>query len=298
MNYPFRTYPNIITSEYTHFEHYVEQVKELRLLIKKLNVEPETLFHLCIGAAMEEYLSRFPEDCVSFQWRQLFPYWLEQYALENPTKPIRIIIISPNKEFHVEEHMKTPSFIPNTDGIFNWILEDGFKKIKSRSFNIEIFIFSCPMPHICTRNKLICNHYRKLDYDMVAHFADKIEQTDTDRKFVIEFYKDLSKLFSIIVDKSGYVSIYSFAVFRQGSENSYHINNFAMFNEIIPIARKLPAKSYQLCEWLYTKTGYVMMDRGRYLSYMEPDFGNGNIDTPVFQLMNGTIIRTICKGKN
>lgn len=295
MNYPFRTYPNVITSEYIHFEHYVEQVKELNTWIKKYKPESGTLFHLCIGAAMEEYMSRFQEDCVMFQWRQLFPYWLEEYAMNNPTKPIRILIVSPNREFHLEECAKTPRFVNETNSLFDWIV-DGYK-IKSGTFNIEIQIFSCPMPHICTKNSSFCSHYRKQKYDQIAHFADKIKQTEDDRAFVKEFYEEVSRLFKDVVSMLGYVSIYSFAVFRQGSENAIHINNFAMFDEIIPIARNLPSESYQLCEWIYTKTGYIMTERGMYTSYMEPEFGKGDVDTPKFLLVKDRIIRTIRKGK-
>jgi len=86
------------------------------------------------------------------------------------------------------------------------------------------------------------------DYDV-----EKIKQTSYDRKFIMQFYNNLENLFDV-VDKNGFITCFSFAVFNTKTNRS-SINNYKMFEEIKYHFNK---NKRLLAEWLFTENNFYV----------------------------------------
>jgi len=157
LNYPWVLYPKFPISGYFDvFSYKTELVRlynELNILIEK--IKSPILFHLTIGAAMEEYIIGNNSD-YTFQWRQLFPIHLEKFASENHDIQIIHFIISPNESFSDEKYL-TPKFVSKSKKIK--FIETNKREFVSTSHNIITKIFYTMMPTIQNNNYIIDNLY-------------------------------------------------------------------------------------------------------------------------------------------
>ena len=269
LNYPWYTYPNIITSSYKDFEHYRKETTRLYDFLNDLstNYNGKTLVHLTIGAAMEEYLHHCNPECEEYkslsqyQWRQLFPFWLQLYIENNPSAYVEIIIVSPNKQFW-DEYYSPLLFIEKTLNKMKWIKENNRKYTSSTYPNIRINVFYTPFPHMCERNAPIIERYKRTNVSADVHIFETINecvQTIADRQFVNSFYTTLENMFINISRDGGFISCYSFAVFNMETTNS-RISNFEMFSNVKKIISKLSLDQTLICEWYYKQTCYCMIN--------------------------------------
>ena len=265
INFPWYTYPNILTSSYNTFDAYRQETRRLYEYIKNFKCSTPVLFHLTIGAAMEEYLSQHTsiDDsqyglCKSFQWRQLFPHWIQTYITNNVNAYVEIIIVSPNKCFYME--YKQPIFVRETDHIFNWM------KITDRCFismkypNLKINIFYTLFPHKCSKNKNMIAQYRSTDkLGEFKPFLRQITQTEYDCLLIDTFYDTFQSMLNKIIHYNGFISCYSFAVFNLNTCYS-RICNFEMFREVAKLIQRYPSYKRHVCEWQYRHLCYCMFD--------------------------------------
>ena len=76
LNFPYYIYPGTPFHEYTHTDLYNSELLRLHKEIINLSTcNEKILFHLTIGAAMEEYLNlQSTSNEYEFQWQQLFQW--------------------------------------------------------------------------------------------------------------------------------------------------------------------------------------------------------------------------------
>jgi|688.fasta_scaffold283508_1 hypothetical protein len=247
LNYPWFLYPKFPVSGYFDiFSYKIELVKlynELNNLIEK--IKSPILFHLTIGAAMEEYIIENDSN-YTFQWRQLFPVHLEKFATENPDIQIIHLIISPNESFSDKKYF-TPKFVSNSKKIK--FIETNKREFISSTHNIITKIFYTMMPTIQNNSYIIENLKEKFkSTDLIIDF-DNYKQIKYDSDFTINFYKTLNILFNKIKSYGGIISIFSFAVFNCDT-NLASIKNFIMFKELLDIISK-DDPSIILAEWIF-----------------------------------------------
>lgn len=242
LNFPYYVYPNYPCSGYFDFEKYNKNIQALKYLINDIKSDIEIqnkriLFHLTIGAPIEEYFNLFDSSgnnisSMAFQWQQLFPDHLIKYAKNGGN--IIHIIISPTLTFDVK-NWKNPSFL-NFTKEFMWKITifDYFVHIISSVYNVEFFVFYTMMPTIDERNKKIYNNLldKSLKFPELQKYANNIIQTNDDIQFISSFYDDLGNLFRTICDNGGTTTCFSFAVFNDDTEKRT-LNNYVMFKEIV-----------------------------------------------------------------
>jgi hypothetical protein len=255
LNYPWFLYPNFPISGYFDlFSYKLELVRlyhELNNLIEK--IKSPVLFHLTIGAAMEEYLISNDSD-YTFQWRQLFPVHLEKFATENPDIQIIHFIISPNQSFSDKKYV-TPKFVSNSKKIK--FIETNKREFISSTHNIITKIFYTMMPTIQNNNCIIDKLKEKFkSTDFIIDF-DNYRQIKYDCDFTVNFYKTLNILFNNIKSYGSVISIFSFAVFNADT-NFASIKKFIMFKELIDIIPN-DDPSIILAEWIFRLGFYCII---------------------------------------
>lgn len=272
LNYPFYIYPTHIYSEYKDTKEYIYELKRLYTEINELKKEKEKiLFHLSIGAAMEEYNDIHKNEDYVFQWQQLFPIHLRTFADNNKETKIVHFIISPNETFS-SASFKHPEFTKYTQR-YNFDFDEKTKTYTSTSHNIIIKIFCTMMPtiHRDYSNIMECLTNQKQIEDMLKIY----KRTESDKEFVKRFYDSLQKTMGEISKNNGAVTCFSFAVFNQRTIYKT-INNFKMFHEIINIFNE--QKKYLLAEWVYREGSFQVFIGNTGISYVD-------IDVPYEQLL-------------
>ena len=261
IHYPYYIYPGYPVSGYTDISTYNLQLLKLNNKINTLknDINDSTLFHLTIGACMEEYLQqsfRLPstKNQYNFQWQQLFPDHLKQHALFGG-KVIHIIV-SPTKSFNIYEYIE-PLFVAETSE-FEWItlVTNDEILIRSRTYDIQIYIYCTMMPCIDNRNKYIRDTIQK-NISTGHDYVTKITQTDYDVDYIIKFYNDMKKLFSDIQQNNGIITCFSFAVFCNGGNKS-HIKNFVMFKQLVTHIDWNNINMY-IGEWSFYNGNYMIV---------------------------------------
>jgi len=265
INHPWFIYPKEPFSSYKNYNVYRNELTRLMEFIK-MDCSPNTVFFLIIGAAMEELLLFNKEDQnnidLEYQWRQLFPYWIEKYIEENPLNPVRILIVSPNREF-AEDY--TPLFVKFTEE-YNWKKHKNNRVVSSR-YDIEVNIFCTPFPHIdINANKKLTLYKRFLDEKMF----NEIIITDNDIKFVNLFYHNLENLFNSIIKSNGVVICNSYAVFNVYSD-LINVKNYKMFFQIKRIFSRLSRDKSLLTEWVFRQNCYCTYNINKTISYVKPN---------------------------
>lgn len=249
LNHPWYIYPSTICSPYNNYDIYRNESKRLFDFLQDYKVSKKsTLFHLIIGAAMEELDDR---ENIGQHWRQLLPIHVEHFLSEYKNRCANIIIVSPNNNFHNDMEY-TPKFISFTDEIYKW-KKTGKLEYMSQIYNIKINIFCTMFPHIDKRSKKIVSKLiNALDKEYI-NIVNNFNQTIEDINFVKTFYTTLDKIFDKINENNGIITCFSFAVFNTKTRFS-SICQYKMFSEI----KKLFPKELFCCrilgEWVYDIT--------------------------------------------
>jgi len=288
INHPWYVYPNEPLSGYKKYEIYKNEIIKLMSFIQNFEINNHTVFHLIIGAAMEEFLASRIEDPkyedITFQWRQLFPFWIENYLNYNPDGVIRILIVSPNKEFS-ENYI--PLFVQFTNEKFNWKINNN--TISSQTYNIVINIFCTPFPSIDKNSEKKINHYKKF---ISKNEASNLIVTHHDTLFVKRFNKYLTKLFNNIILNKGIIISTSYAVFNKNSD-LINIKRYKMFLDIYQILKKVPRESCLITEWIFKPSCYCtinLLNPFNGITYVEPTklYNDGHI--PIIEFDNDKLI--------
>jgi hypothetical protein len=239
-------YPGFPFSGYHDTYTYNRNLIDLDNYIKELtiNINQKSIIHISIGAAAEEARIDFNKD-IKYQWEQLFPEHLYKIIKTNPSIPVYHIIIAPNN-FLKDHYM--PIFIKKTK--LNWIYR-GHNTFQLD--NLTIKMFCCPMPSNCDYTKLIDNLRTHNIKD--ENYYKSIDQTNQDRIFINNFYKNLECLFNKVNYYDGIISCYSFAVFNADTMKARY-NNFSMFKEIKDLFPKNKLCQRILAEWVYILSYY------------------------------------------
>lgn len=244
INNPFFTYPTYPLRGYSDHVEYKNEIIRLRKYINELKITDGTLLFLCIGAAMEELINDTRYKTIS-HWRQLFPLCIEHISKFGI--PVKIIIISPNESFSSNNFI-APTFIDKTDNDYKWKNID--KSFISTKYNVTVDIFCTLLPHEEKEKNERMVKYLNSQEDIFFHNASKnIYQTDTDIKFIIQFYKELQSCFDNVIKHNGKIACFSYAVFSENSNYS-KFNSYNMFTELLDI---FPIKSDNmiLCRWYF-----------------------------------------------
>jgi len=254
-NYPFYIYPRFMSCGYKDLTTYRSEVARLKLFLDQYKPGAGEIFHLTIGASMEEIINNCMSSGEIEQHRQLFPIQLERYIRDNPDSKVSIIIVSPNITFS-DRYYKDPLFIKMTPEL-GW--EKNMRHYKSTTFNVEVNIFCTMFPHEeIRRNTKYIEHYRQIkieDHQKEFKISD-ITQTQNDVKFIESFYERLDLIANKVAIMGGLSVCLSFAVFNNRGEFR-NLNDFVMFDEIKKVfGRK--GNRMLLCEWEYDMKNYEM----------------------------------------
>lgn len=302
LNYPFYLYPGYPCSGYFDVTNYkqnlitlYEKMNDIIIIIQSHN--SQMLFHLTIGACMEEYM--FIESATvgtattttanpnppidrtyEFQWQQLCPEHLRVHAKLG--KKVVHFIVSPNKSFSPDK-FTMPIFVSKTKD-FNWELsfENNIAILKSKTYDFTTYIFYSMMPTIDVRNAKAVSYFKKVPHDSpipmpiaidntTSGTSCVIEQTENDKKFVIKFYQRLKSMFNTITLGGGTITCFSFAVFCETSEKNRY-NDFTMFKEL-PLMIDWSKPNMFLGRWMFHIGSYTIIKHdtciGQDISYVE-----------------------------
>ena len=290
LTHPWFIYPGYPVKGYNKFDKYKRE--SLRLYYDINNYEPKqnTLFHIVIGAAMEEYynVSKHHHDTsdLDFQWRQLFPYWLEHHLNNYPTNPINIIIISPNDDFDVDsKNFNVPRLIENTNNIYKWKHTDKTQWTSSIC-NLTVDIYNTMMIHYDKEWLSKYSGYMKKQklIKEILFDIEEIHVSQEDKQFVDDFYDSFKTFITNVICNNGVVTCNSFAVFNISTFNR-SISNYKMFSEIIDIFNAFSKNKVMLSEWLWTPPMkmYVVHDNihDKNISYIKPECGMDDCEIPI-----------------
>lgn len=236
---PYFLYPGFPFSGYNDIEIYNEELVRLNEYIKSLtsSISSKVLLHISAGSAAEElYIENRTE--INFLWQQLFPQ-----HLQNSKIPVIHIIISNSRMF---QDKYIPLFVKNTPEL-DWDIDNN--TIKSKKLNITVKIFYTGMPSKSDYSKLVSALRVRSVFDEEG--LRRIEQTNVDREFTNMFYMNLEALFNQVNTYGGFVTFFSFAVFRKDTEKG-KFDGYHLFQEI----KKLFTDDYKhskrlLAEWVY-----------------------------------------------
>lgn len=250
INFPWKIYPvsNLgnIVSEYTHYDIYRKNTLLLNKYLQNNAINTCTCYYLAIGDAMEELKNNNLFNTHD-QWRQLFPFYIEEISMSFKTE---IIIITPN--IHCN-----PSFLLKTNTKFKWTLDENseYKKYTSNNYNVVINIFITPFPSLDQENERFINDLTNKTKIELEEQIQNLIQTKEDIIFLNNFNSQL-KIFIDKIKESGVILCNYFAVFNSLSIYSNYDNFY-----FSPILRSLITnfnnKNYinnLLLKWKYTLT--------------------------------------------
>ena len=246
LNFPFYMYPKAPFSGYLETEIYLPELTRFYTSLEKIKSEinTKTIFHLTLGAPMEEYYCMEPKN-INLQWQQLYPYHLET-IYKTTDFNILHFIISPTYSFS-DSGYKEPIFLEKTS-YMGWI------KINNRIYvskdgRYKVMIFCTPLPSDDKRNEKFIKNFISMGIEKF-YDINKFMQSHSDNKFTKDLYKLMESVFDEIINKNGLVTCFSFAVFNNKSD----LNNFGLFREIKSLFHKLDDEKTDkkiLAEWLY-----------------------------------------------
>jgi len=271
LNFPFYMYPGAPVSGYMDTSTYHENLFNLYNFLETTNdriasTKRPTFLHISIGAALDEQWPGNVEQ-IGWQYQQLYPYHLEQ-CYKFTQLDIIHIIISPNENFDNKNYID-PCFIENTKHM-NWRRQQigiAHEYISSDS-RYSVLVFCTPLPHVDNRNEKLIEKIRSWNTSVDV---DYLVQTEYDRHFTKQLYSKMRQLFDTVNNNNGFVTCFSFAVFRKGTEKD-RFCNYVMFSEIIALFEQKTSQRI-LAEWLYTDGCYVVSDYRscELISYIRPD---------------------------
>jgi len=187
---------------------------------------PKTVVYLAIGDAMEEKLNLMEENLnsmeidlnfitsdINYQWRQLFPVYIENASKKFTTE---IIIITPNINCE-------PTFLVKTQKKYKWVKVDGIYKSSNPKYKITVRIFITPFPCIDTNNNKIVE-YLETKKTITTSTINDVIQTTTDIAFLEDFNNTFTKYVNY-TKQNGIIICNYLAVFNDDSIYSAY-NNF------------------------------------------------------------------------
>ena len=238
---PYYLYPGFPFSGYNDIESYNVELIRLNEYVRSLtsSISTKILLHISAGSAAEElYIENHTE--INFLWQQLFPQ-----HLQNSKIPVIHIIISNSRMFH-DKYI--PLFVKNTPEL-DWDTDCDKNTIKSKKLNITVKIFYTGMPSKSDYSKIVSALRVRSIFDEEG--LARIEQTNADREFTNMFYLNLEALFNKVNSYDGFVTCFSFVVFKKDTEKG-KFDGYYLFQEI----KKLFTDDYKhskrlLAEWIY-----------------------------------------------
>ena len=282
LTFPYYLYPKFPFAGYQDVDLYNGELLRLKHSMVSLNSETNILFHLTVGASMEEI--NIKENNVEFQWQQLCPVHIRD-ALKNGIKVVHWIV-APNSTFGGDTNI--PHFMNYCRDLDLSKVND--KHYTSLTYDYTCIIFNTMLPTIGSRRKTILrlNKFKTLDTDLNI---SKYIQTHDDNIFTRNFYTSLQSTVNRIVSNGGVCTCFSFAVFNiQIKESS--INRYSMFPDIENI---YCGNNKLICEWMFVLGYYCVYDynSSNYISYIEKieEMNDGsvidiqNINGLVYQLL-------------
>lgn len=266
LNHPWKTYHNAPMSSYQYFDVYKTETLRLFQFLKQYIPKSQTVFQLIVGAAMEEALEH--EIPIGDQWRQLFPYYLEELVLDEGLKA-QVVIVSPNKNFLEEEYH--PTFIGMTNWKYHWEMT-GPREFTSTTYPVKINLFCTMFPQVDKFNSKLVDYWKDVSY------IEQFVQTDMDVSFVNDFYKSMSAMFAKVEQVDGVILAVSYAVFNNIRRPAYYL--IPSIKDLFPIQKK---DTRMLFEWRYAPTYYIIHPlnntESEGISYMERSsiYSDGNM---------------------
>jgi hypothetical protein len=289
LSYPYKLYHKTPFHPYNTISVYNHKIKQCHNIINMLKSEitSKKLFHITIGASMEEMQRYVYHSDYNFQWQQLLPFHIVNFLKQGGS--VEHIIISPNASF-CDETFLDPFFIKFTPE-FNWVKVISSANIchyASTVYDYNVRIFCTMMPSIDINNNIdIDNIVNKVKFtqsfkststdteesnvELIIRITRQYIQTEYDRQFVKRFYTDLFELFSIVNDFGGIVTCFSFAVFNElCTDVAYKYKNYRLCPEIIDGFKN---HKNLLAEWVFTQGNYCMRyykNPSIFISYIKP----------------------------
>lgn len=257
LNYPFFVYPGYPFSGYFDIESYKINLIKLNKKICELKTNitethSKILFHLTLGASMEEYfnLSCTVEREYGWQCQQLCP----EHLLHHAKLGAKIVhfIVSPTKSFEPVQFIE-PLFVSQLNELWQIEILDNVVTIKSIEYDIVVYLFYTMMPTNDSRNIEIVKKLKNITY---ACPIENIKQTSHDREFTLKFYDNLKLLFDSVTAHTGTVTCFSFAVFNEPDKRS-KFKNYVMFNEL-KTHINWTSPNMLLGEWTFIESCYVI----------------------------------------
>jgi len=242
LNHPFFIYPRGFMSEYNNYKLYRREVVKLNEFMNELFVDiiekhsdKDVLVPLIIGSVMEDFIIKSNTSSDNyFQYRQLFPNYINNFIKSNPNnKFIQIIIVSPDNIFESESYVPIFTLYES----FDFVLTNPNEYLYyDESITIKVNIFNCPFPCIDSRNSLISRYetiIKTLEvnpYNILSY-----AQTPNDLEFIDIFYSRIDRLFSLTSNSQIKIIINSWVSFKNLDGIS---ENYNMFPKLLSLANK------------------------------------------------------------
>ena len=280
INFPYFWYPNLPFCGYMDTREYNKNLIKLNKFLTNLTrtISGPVLFHLTIGAAMEELILSYESYANHKQWRQLFPMHIETAI--NKNIPVIHYIICPNRTFSSDGEFKDPAFIKHTNGVYYWKKEmaDNIPSFRSEKYDIVVYIFYTLCPTIDGRNENQLKLYKKKLVHLEKTFNGSTPeqydyntyiQTQNDKMFVNNFYRNLHNTLLHINEHNGVITCFSFAVFNHHCDSKFLGINYGMFKELPESMANID--NVVLGEWVYGSKNYFVVDNRtrKKISYVE-----------------------------
>ena len=191
LKYPLTLYPRwIIQDSFKLTERGKKMLLELHNWISRQTETPPKLWYVAVGAAAEErYVNGYYIDKTMFhlaeQWRQLFPYFVEETSLKNPEFPIEVTIIAPNEHLDFKSRkFKQPVFVDKTMKQFEWKTyedENDVLTYMSTKTRLTVKVFCAPFPsYVSTQNDFIDRHVEnRRSRCQIGHLKEAILRLQT-----------------------------------------------------------------------------------------------------------------------
>lgn len=243
LNHPWFIYPRGFMSEYNEYSLYRQESLKLNKFINNLNNKleenhnnKEILIPFIIGSTMEDSLAKSQTTIENiFQYSQLFPNYINNFISHNQNKKfIQIIIISPDNIFSPNTTHK-PYFTLYSE--YNFVNTNLNEYVYLDDFvEIRVNIFNCPIPCLEKRNKLISNYQIMInELNPNPYNITTYKQNETDINFINNFYSNLDKLFSFVLNRKIKIIINSWVCFKNLDGYS---ENYNMFYYLLKLANK------------------------------------------------------------
>jgi hypothetical protein len=269
LNFPYYKYPKLPFCGYFDTLHYNEELLRLFNMFDTILSIPDILFHLTIGAPMEECIVEHKINLNQrSQWMQLFPHHFNQHAKTG--KKCVQFIVAPNITFSDDRYVE-PLFVGYTNDEYKWERKTS-RHFISTVYDCEVHIFYTMLPTIDITNESFILRLKQMKQDMPTTIVevDKYIQTSHDREFTLQFYQKLADTVDMVSTCGGYITCFNFAVFN--AEIIAPRGKCFMFKELEMAICNGP--NVLLAEWTFYMDNHLMSselhDKG--ISYIDAKY--------------------------